>query len=61
MAKHLTEMEKTVSDAALRANAEKLRIIRARAKLIARDAEDQAVEKAQLFRVRRAALERSEG
>ena len=60
MAKHLTEMEKAVAEATLRANAEKLRIMRGRAKLIAQDAEDHAVEKSQLFSVRRAALERSE-
>lgn len=61
MVKHLTEMEKTVAEATLRANAEKLRIMRGRAKFIAQDAEDHAVEKAQLFRTRRAAIERSEG
>ncbi len=61
MARHLTEMEKTVAEAALRASAERLRIMRGRAKLIAQDPEDHAVEKARLFRVRRAALERSEG
>ncbi len=61
MAKHLTEMEKTVAEATLRANAEKLRIMRGRAKLIAQDTEDHAADKAQLFRTRRAALERREG
>lgn len=61
MSRHLTEMEKTVAEASLRAHAEKLRIMRGRAKFIAQDAEDHAVEKSQLFRVRRAALERSEG
>lgn len=54
MARHLTEMEKTVAEATLRASAERLRIMRGRA-------EDHAVEKAQLFRVRRVALGRSEG